>query len=71
MIPEAIAIVCAPSFNENRTFILTPNYGIKEIADCSKSGFHPHSTNPPLFEECDHIKGNKGYLLKSVSYLFK
>jgi len=56
MIPEAIAIVCAPSFNENRTFILTPNYGIKEIADCSKSGFHPHSTNPPLFEECDHIK---------------
>jgi hypothetical protein len=50
MIPEAIAIVCAPSYDEIGTFILTPNYGMKEIADCSKSGFHPHTNNPPLFE---------------------
>ena len=50
MIPEAIAIVCAPSYDEIGTFILTPTYGMKEIADCSKAGFHPHTNNPPLFE---------------------
>ena len=36
-------------------FILNPNYGVKEIQECTKSGFHPHTTNPPLFEDCDHV----------------
>ena len=56
MIPEAIAIVCAPSFNENKFFILSPDYGIKEIGECNKSGFHPHTINPSLFEECEHVR---------------
>ncbi len=50
MIPEAIAIVVAPAYNEIGTFALTPTYGLKEIAECSKTGFHPHTNNPPLFE---------------------
>ena len=69
MIPEAIAIVCAPSYNEyffngfllrkknilkcfyrNRIFILVPDYGVKQISECRANGFHPHQTNPPLFE---------------------
>jgi STAM-binding protein len=58
MIPEAIAIVCAPSFNENKFFILSPDYGLKEIGECSKSGFHPHTINPALFEECEHVREN-------------
>jgi len=56
MIPEAIAIVCAPKHNENKTFILSPDFGLKEIGECNKSGFHPHTINPSLFEECDHVR---------------
>lgn len=59
MIPEAIAIVIAPTQKEIGMFILSPGYGLKEIADCTKSGFHPHTNSPPLFEECDHIQLNK------------
>lgn len=30
-------------------FTLTPNHGLPFIANCRKSGFHPHPTDPPLF----------------------
>lgn len=56
MTPEAIAIVCAPKFNENLTFLLTPDYGMKVISECSQSGFHQHQNNPPIFEVCDHVR---------------
>ncbi|KAF5298291.1 hypothetical protein FQR65_LT09802 [Abscondita terminalis] len=56
LMPEAIAIVCAPKYEETGFFILTPNYGLSFIASCKKSGFHPHPTEPPLFMNADHVK---------------
>ncbi|XP_063907211.1 STAM-binding protein-like A isoform X2 [Zophobas morio] len=56
LMPEAIAIVCAPRYNETGFFVLTPDYGLKYIAGCRKSGFHPHPTEPPLFMVAEHVK---------------
>jgi STAM-binding protein len=43
MIPESIAIVCAPSKNEWGVFRLTDPPGLKSILNCRQPGlFHPH-----------------------------
>ncbi|XP_026321988.1 STAM-binding protein-like A [Hyposmocoma kahamanoa] len=55
MMPEAIAIVCAPKYNETGYFALTPDYGMQFIANCRLSGFHPHPNDPPLFYNVNHI----------------
>ncbi|CAF0774921.1 unnamed protein product [Brachionus calyciflorus] len=65
MIPEAIAIVCAPSYNQNGIFILNPS-GLQEISECSKDGFHPHTKNPELFEECDHVTLDNNLRIKII-----
>ncbi|EGI63297.1 STAM-binding protein-like protein [Acromyrmex echinatior] len=49
MMAEAIAIVCAPKYDETGFFILTPDYGLDFIANCRETGFHPHPTEPPLY----------------------
>ncbi|KAM6965738.1 STAM-binding protein-like A [Aplochiton taeniatus] len=54
MLPEAIAIVCSPKFNETGYFRLT-DYGMEEISTCKLKGFHPHSKDPPLFVHSGHI----------------
>ncbi|KAG8011718.1 Peptidyl-prolyl cis-trans isomerase-like 2 [Nibea albiflora] len=51
MLPEAIAIVCSPKFNETGYFRLTDR-GTEEISTCKQKGFHPHSKEPPLFTHC-------------------
>lgn len=56
LMPEAIAIVCAPRYNETGVFVLTPGYGLQFVANCTKSGFHPHPTDPPLFMQAEHIR---------------
>ncbi|KAI4460303.1 amsh-like protease [Holotrichia oblita] len=56
LMPEAIAVVCAPKYNETGFFILTPDYGVDFIANCKHTGFHPHPTDPPLFMNADHVK---------------
>ncbi|XP_026755509.1 STAM-binding protein-like A [Galleria mellonella] len=56
MMPEAIAIVCAPKYNETGYFALTPEYGMEFIANCRQSGFHPHPNDPPLFYDVKHIR---------------
>ncbi|CAH2071649.1 unnamed protein product, partial [Iphiclides podalirius] len=56
MMPEAIAIVCAPKYNEIGYFALTPEYGMQFIANCRQSGFHPHPNDPPLFHTATHIR---------------
>ncbi|XP_017874112.1 PREDICTED: STAM-binding protein-like A [Drosophila arizonae] len=56
MMPEAIAIVCAPKYNTTGFFLLTPQYGLDYIAQCRQSGFHPHPNDPPLFMDAQHIK---------------
>ncbi|XP_053604195.1 STAM-binding protein-like A [Plodia interpunctella] len=55
MMPEAIAIVCAPKYDETGFFALTPDYGMNFIANCRQTGFHPHPKDPPLFYEVKHI----------------
>ncbi|XP_077942390.1 STAM-binding protein-like A isoform X1 [Gasterosteus aculeatus] len=54
MLPEAIAIVCSPKFNEIGYFRLTDR-GTSEISTCKQKGFHPHSKDPPLFTHAGHI----------------
>ncbi|XP_077958852.1 AMSH-like protease isoform X3 [Gasterosteus aculeatus] len=48
MLPEAIAIVCAPKHNDAGVFRLTGS-GMSEVSVCRLKGFHPHSKEPPLF----------------------
>lgn len=55
MLPEAIAIVIAPKYNETGFFSLTPDHGLDYIANCREKGFHPHPKDPPLFAELDHV----------------
>ncbi|KAM3926075.1 STAM-binding protein isoform 1-T3 [Leptodactylus fuscus] len=53
MLPESIAIVCSPKFQETGIFRLT-DYGMNEIGDCREKGFHPHCRDPPLFCASNH-----------------
>ena len=34
MLPEAVAIVCSPRYNETGFFVLTPDYGLDYIGNC-------------------------------------
>lgn len=54
MLPEALAIVCAPKYQTNGFFCLTPSYGLEYIASCRLEGFHPHPADPALFMEAGH-----------------
>ncbi|RWS30406.1 STAM-binding protein-like protein [Leptotrombidium deliense] len=55
MMSEAIAIVCAPKFDQVGIFSLTPNYGLNFISKCTETGFHPHPSEPTIYEESKHI----------------
>ena len=52
-LPEAVAIVCSPSFNEVKYLNITPN-GLHQIQRCQKRGFHPHPDS--LRQEAEHCK---------------
>lgn len=54
MLPEALAIVCSIKFNDIGFLSLTPE-GMAEIGRCNEVNFHPHSKNPPLFENATHV----------------
>ncbi|XP_062927703.1 AMSH-like protease isoform X1 [Mobula hypostoma] len=54
MLPESIAIICAPKHDETAAFRLTPA-GMLEVSSCRKKGFHPHSKEPALYQTCKHI----------------
>ncbi|KAM5172106.1 STAM-binding protein [Mantella aurantiaca] len=53
MLPESIAIVCSPKFQQTGIFKLT-DYGMKEVGECRQKGFHPHCKDPPLFCSTGH-----------------
>ncbi|XP_041364183.1 STAM-binding protein-like [Gigantopelta aegis] len=55
MLPEAIAIVYSPKFQETGIFRLTSDRGLDTIGRCKEKGFHYHAKEPPLFENCDHV----------------
>ncbi|XP_059179988.1 AMSH-like protease [Centropristis striata] len=54
MLPEAIAIVCAPKHNDTGVFRLS-SPGMTEVSGCRLKGFHPHCKEPPLFAVCKHV----------------
>ncbi|NXE00674.1 STABP protein, partial [Chaetorhynchus papuensis] len=54
MLPESIAIVCSPKYQETGFFKLT-EHGLEEISSCQQKGFHPHPKDPPLFTTCNHV----------------
>ncbi|XP_045103475.1 STAM-binding protein-like isoform X2 [Portunus trituberculatus] len=66
MMPEAIAIVCAPKYQETGFFTLSPHHGLPFIAACHQSGFHPHPKEPPLFQNADHVTLDNTLSIKVV-----
>nr|CAI5846495.1 unnamed protein product [Callosobruchus analis] len=66
LLPEAVAVVCAPRYGDAGFFALTPGHGLKFIASCRKTGFHPHPTEPPLFEKADHVRVDQSSPLEVV-----
>lgn len=66
MMPEAIAIVCAPKFHETGFFTLTQDRGLVEIGRCRERGFHEHTKVPPLFENGSHIRIVDNYKIEMV-----
>jgi STAM-binding protein len=56
MLPESIAIVCAPKYNEIGFYSLTST-GLEFIAKCNQTGFHPHPADQ--FMEAVHSEIDK------------
>ena len=56
MLAEAVAIVCAPKFEDTGIFSLTPDYGIDFIGGCNKTGFHPHPNESMLYKTSAHVQ---------------
>ncbi|KAL5996328.1 AMSH-like ubiquitin thioesterase 3 [Asimina triloba] len=60
MLPEAIAIVMAPT-DTTRTygiFHLSDPAGVSLIRNCQERGFHPHEQPEdgcPIYEHCSHV----------------
>ncbi|XP_052023590.1 STAM-binding protein-like [Apodemus sylvaticus] len=54
MLPESIAVVCAPKYKQTGIFTLTP-IGLQEISDCPRRGFHTHRQDTALFCDCSHV----------------
>ena len=54
MLPEAIAIVVAPSAKEICMYSLT-EYGLDALLRCTRTGFHPHPNESTLYGEAKHV----------------
>ena len=65
LLPEAIAIVVAPSYNETKIFSLTPDVGLPIISNCPKTGFHPHPNDTTLYCTCSHVTFEDSSRLKT------
>ncbi|XP_055451297.1 STAM-binding protein-like [Psammomys obesus] len=59
MLPESIAVVCAPKTKSETGIFSLTSTGINEISCCSMRGFHPHREDTPLFSicifDCSHV----------------
>ncbi|XP_030474582.2 AMSH-like ubiquitin thioesterase 3 isoform X1 [Syzygium oleosum] len=63
MLPEAIAIVMAPTdtSSPHGIFHLSDPGGVNVIRNCQERGFHPHeepSDSSPIYEHCSHVYMN-------------
>lgn len=70
MLPEAIAMVCAPKFppNDFGIFRLTDPPGIGVITNCKRTGFHPHDEGS-VYKRCN--KSNRGHVVLKNGLPFK
>jgi STAM-binding protein len=63
MLPEAVAIVMAPTdtSSPHGIFHLSDPAGVSVIRNCQERGFHPHeepSDGSPIYEHCSHVYMN-------------
>ncbi|CAM0902353.1 unnamed protein product [Alopecurus aequalis] len=63
MLPEAVAIVMAPTDTTRKhgIFHLSDPGGMGVIHDCQETGFHPHEEpldGTPIYEHCSHVYMN-------------
>ncbi|XLS51178.1 hypothetical protein HN51_011855, partial [Arachis hypogaea] len=63
MLPEAVAIVMAPtdSSRKHGIFRLTSPGGMSVIRQCPQRGFHPHNPPPdggPIYDTCTDVYMN-------------
>ena len=63
MLPEAIAIVMAPTdtTSPHGIFHLSDPGGVSVIRNCQQRGFHPHEEpedGTPIYEHCSHVYMN-------------
>jgi STAM-binding protein len=58
MLPEAIAIVVAPTDPRLGfgVFRLTHPLGLEAIQACTRTGFHPHSEPFVVYDHCSHVE---------------
>ncbi|KAL0414803.1 UNVERIFIED_CONTAM: AMSH-like ubiquitin thioesterase 3 [Sesamum radiatum] len=64
MLPEAIAIVMAPTdtSSPHGIFHLSDPGGVSVIRNCQQHGFHPHEEpedGSPIYEHCSHVYMNE------------
>ncbi|KAI4344814.1 hypothetical protein L6164_012002 [Bauhinia variegata] len=76
MLPEAIAIVMAPTdtTSPHGIFHLSDPGGVSVIRNCEQSGFHPHeepSDGSPIYEHCSHVYMNANLKFDVVDLRFR
>ncbi|KAJ3359682.1 hypothetical protein HDU91_004843 [Kappamyces sp. JEL0680] len=60
MLPEAIAIVCAPSYSDSLgVFRMTDPPGVQIVSECRLSGFHQHPQSDNLYARCSDVVETK------------
>lgn len=67
MLPEAIAIVVAPTFNDIGTYSLS-EYGLESILRCRQSGFHPHPNEASIYGEARHVRIDDSLSVEVVDF---
>jgi len=67
MLPEAIAIVVAPSTNEIGLYSLT-EYGLDYVLRCRQKGFHPHPNEQSLYGEAKHTHVDNSLSVEVVDF---
>jgi len=67
MLPEALATVCSIKDGVTGHLRLT-EAGLQEVGACSLTNFHPHTKEPPLWEEAEHVKedASRAVVLKDL-----
>ncbi|XP_063724878.1 STAM-binding protein-like [Symsagittifera roscoffensis] len=54
MIPESVAIVYSPKYQQYQSFSIT-QHGLKVLSECREAGFHYHAKEPPLQQVSPHV----------------